>query len=29
VIPLPRLEAHYLPGADRIASALRAAMEHR
>jgi 2-oxoisovalerate dehydrogenase E1 component beta subunit len=29
VMPLPRLEAHYLPGADRIASALRAAMEHR
>jgi 2-oxoisovalerate dehydrogenase E1 component beta subunit len=29
VMPLPRLEAHYLPGADRVASAVRAAMEHR
>lgn len=29
VMPLPRLEAHYLPGADRVAAAVRAAMEHR
>lgn len=29
VMPLPRLEAHYLPGADRIVAAVRAAMEHR
>jgi len=29
VMPLPRLEAHYLPGADRVASAVRAAMEYR
>ena len=28
VMPLPRLEAHYLPGADRVAAAVRAAMEH-
>ena len=29
VMPLSRLEAHYLPGADRVAGAVRAAMEHR
>lgn len=29
VMPLPRLEAHYLPGADRVVSAVRTAMEHR
>ena len=29
VMPLPRLESHYLPGADRIVAAVRAAMEYR
>jgi len=29
VMPLPRLESHYLPGADRIVAAVRASMEYR
>lgn len=28
VMPLPRLEAHYLPGADRIAAAVRSTLEY-